>query len=50
VRFKAVGEEVGDVLLEKLDHGLLLPPQQIQPSSGALDCVLAAPNNNEFSG
>jgi hypothetical protein len=50
VRFKAAGEEVGDVLLEELDHGLLLPPQQIQPSPGALDCVLAAPNNNEFSG
>jgi hypothetical protein len=42
VRFKAVEEEVSNVLLEELHHGLLLPPEQIQPSPGALDCVLAA--------
>jgi hypothetical protein len=42
VRFKAVEEEVSNVLLEELHHGLLLPPEQIQPSPGALDCMLAA--------
>jgi hypothetical protein len=42
MRFEAVEEEVSDVLLEEPHHGLLLPPQQIQPSPGALDCVLAA--------
>jgi hypothetical protein len=46
VRFKAAGEEVSDVLLEELDHRLLLPPQQIQPGPGALDRVLATPSSN----
>jgi hypothetical protein len=41
VRFKAIADEVGDVLLHELDHRLLLPPHQIQPGPGALDCVLA---------
>jgi len=41
VRFKAIGDEVGDVFPEELDHGLLLPPHQIQPSPGAFDRVLA---------
>jgi hypothetical protein len=42
VRLEAVGDEVGDVLPEELDHGLLLPPHQIQPGPGAFDRVLAA--------
>jgi hypothetical protein len=50
VRFKPVDEEVRDVLLEELDHRLLLPPQQIQPSPGAFDGVLAAPNSNKLKG
>jgi hypothetical protein len=44
-----VGEEVGDVLLDELDHRLLLPPQQIQPSPGAFDGVLAAADSNKLN-
>lgn len=39
---EAVGEEVGDVLLEEPDHGLLLPPCDDQPRPDAFEGVLAA--------
>jgi hypothetical protein len=47
VRLEAVGDEVGDVLPEELDHGLLLPPHQIQPGPGAFDRVLAASDGSK---
>ena len=42
-------KQVGDVLLEELDHGLLLPPQQIQPSSGVA-CLLHQTTTNSEVG
>lgn len=49
MRFKAICEEVDDVLLQELHHRLLLLPHQIQPGPGAFDRVLAASESSTKS-
>jgi hypothetical protein len=42
VSVEVIGEEVGDVLLQESDHGVLLPPYRTHPRADAFERVLTA--------
>jgi hypothetical protein len=42
VGVEAIGEEVGYVLLQEPDHGVLLPPYRSHPRPDAFEGVLTA--------
>jgi hypothetical protein len=42
VSVEAIGEEIGHILLQEPNHGVLLPPYRTQPRADAFERVLTA--------